>query len=113
MIVDDCELGGLLLYFFLLKAYSPVIRTESPQGFSRVQINVAQVEYNTKHAHYINVTIYKHNPKVRPFGNALGGKKRQIKLADAGTIDRVGLAFQYQIIFFINGQKQLQIKHTI
>ena len=38
----------------------------------------------------------KHNPKVSPFGISLI-KKRQIKLGDAGTIDRFGLAFQYQI----------------
>ena len=43
--------------------------------------------------------IFKHNPKVSPFGIALI-TKWQIKLGDAGTIDRFGLAFQYQITFF-------------
>ena len=32
--------------------------------------NLAQVEYNTKHAHYINVK-HQHNPKVGSFGIAL------------------------------------------
>ena len=37
------------------------------------------------------------------------------KFRDAGTIDRFGLAFQYQInkIMKKNGQKQLQIKNSI
>ena len=39
---------------------------------------------------------YKQNPKVSPFGIAVV-KKCKIKLGDAGTIDRFGLAFQYQI----------------
>ena len=42
------------LFIYLFKAYRPVNRTGSPQGFSQVQ-NLAQVEYNTKHAYYINV----------------------------------------------------------
>ena len=36
--------------------------------------NLTQIEYNTKHAHFTNlkhIYIYKHNPKVSPFGNAL------------------------------------------
>ena len=38
-----------------------------------------------------------------------------MKLGDAGTIDRLGLSFYYQIKKYIkmNGQKQLQIKNTI
>ena len=37
------------------------------------------------------------------------------KFGDAGTIDHLGLAFQYQIkeIMKRNGQKQSQIKNTI
>ena len=56
-----------LLFYYLLLAYSPVNRSGSPQGFSQVKFRT-QVEYNTKHAHYINV---KHNPKGSPFGIAL------------------------------------------
>ena len=57
---------------------------------------------------------YKHNPKVSPFGIALV-KKWQIKLGDAGTIDRFDLAFQYQILKIVknNGQTQSQIKNII
>ena len=61
--------------------------------------NLAQVEYNTKHAYY-NLherKTYKHKPEVSPFGIALVKKKWQIKLGDAGTFDCFGLAFQYQI----------------
>ena len=29
--------------------------------------NLAQLEYTTKHAHYVNVKQIKHNPKVSPF----------------------------------------------
>ena len=67
--------------FCLLKAYSPANRTGSPQGFC---------ETRTLHK------IYKHNPKVSPFGIALI-KKMAIKLGDAGTIDHFGLVFQYMI----------------
>ena len=58
---------------------------------------------------------YKHNPKVSLFGIYCSRKKWQIKLGDAGTNGRFGLAFQYQIKKYIekNGQKQLQIKNTI
>ena len=57
---------------------------------------------------------HKHKPKASPLGIALV-KKWQIKLGDAGSIHRFGLAFQYQIKKIIkkNGQKQLQIKNTI
>ena len=56
---------------------------------------------------------YKHNPKVSPFGIVFV-KKWQIQLGDAGTIDCITYAFQYQIIKIIkkNGQKQLLIKNT-
>ena len=37
--------------------------------------NLAQVEYSTKHAHYINVK-HKHNPKASPFGIALANGKK-------------------------------------
>ena len=47
---------------------------------------------------------------MNPCGIALI-KKWQVKLVDAGTIDRFGLAFQYNIIK--NGQTQSQIKNTI
>ena len=45
----------------------------------------------------------------------LSWKKWPIKLGDGDTIDRFGLAFQYQIKKIIqkNGQKQLQIKNTV
>ena len=45
--------------------------------------------------HFTNVKN-EQNPKVSPFGIALI-KKWFIKFGDAGTIDRFGLAFQYQI----------------
>ena len=48
---------------------------------------------------------YRQNPKVSPFGIALV-KKRQIKLGDAGTTDRFGLAFQYQILKCKTGTNQ-------
>ena len=90
----------LCLYF--LTAYSPVNRTGSPQGLF-TSTNLTQDEHKAKHAHY-NYThvkhIYQHNPKVTPFGIALVKIKKikEIKLGYAGTIDRFGLAFQYQII---------------
>ena len=52
------------------------------------------------------------NPKVSPFGIALV-KKRQIKLGDAGTIDRFGLAFQYQIKNIIKKEWTKTIANTI
>ena len=60
----------IYLFIYLLKAYSAVNRTGSPQGFSQV-LNLVQVEYSTKHARYIKGKAYKHNPKVSPFGIAL------------------------------------------
>ena len=38
-----------------------------------------------------------------------------MKLGDAGTTDRFGLAFQYRIFFLFlkNGQKQSQITNTV
>ena len=64
--------------------------------------NITEVEYNAKHAQYIYIYIYKrktyqHNPNVSPFGIALV-EKWQIKLGDAGIIDRFGLLFQYQML---------------
>ena len=47
---------------------------------------------------------HKHNPNVSPFSIALV-EKWPIKLGDAGTIDRLGLAFQYQI-FVVNHKKE-------
>ena len=81
--------------------------------------NFTQVEYYSNTNQYKSCTLYtgktyKHNPKISPFGIALV-TKWQIKLGDAGTIDRFGLAFQYQIFFNIkrNAQKHSQIKNTI
>ena len=42
---------------------------------------------------------YKRNPKVSSF-QYCSHKKWQIKLGDAGTIDRFDLVFKYQIFFF-------------
>ena len=57
---------------------------------------------------------YKHNPKGSPVRYCFRKNKRQIKLGDAGTIDRFGLAFQFQIFKKYkkkkNELKQLQIK---
>ena len=65
---------------------SPANRTGSPQGFYK-----ACTFYKHK--------TYKNNPKVSPFGIALINKMA-IKLGDAGTIARYGLAFQYHIFCF-------------
>ena len=64
------------------------------------------------HTTYTQKT-YKHDLKVSPFGIALV-KKSKIKL-NAGTIDRFGLAFQYQIknIYTKRMDKKMQIKNTI
>ena len=82
-------------------------------GLVNQSSDLAQCEYFSKHAQYINVR-HRHNPKVSIFGIALV-KKWQIKSGDAGTVDRFGLAFQYQITKMIqkNGQKQLKIKNSI
>ena len=53
------------------------------------------MEFETQNMHILQTL--KHNPKVSPFGIALA-KKLQIKLENAGTIDRFSLAFQYQIL---------------
>ena len=70
-------------------------RTGSPQGFSLVQtlhkLGLPGIQYKT--CTLYKRKTYKHNPKVSPFGIALV-KKWQIKLRDAGTIDRFDLAFQ-------------------
>ena len=77
------------LFIYLLKSYSPVNCTGSPQGFS--QVHISNKTYKTYILH--KRKTYKHNPKVSPFDIALV-KKWQIKLGDAGTIHRFGLAFQ-------------------
>ena len=100
------------LFIYVLLAYSAVNRSRSPQGFSQIQISHTNwIEYKTCTLH--TRKTYKHNPKGSPFGIALVNKW-QIKI-DAGTIDHVGLAFQYQVYNNIqrNGQKQLQIKNTV
>ena len=112
--------GGGALLLLSIQAYSPVNLTGSPQGFLLVQIS--HIEYNTKYAHYNYIIIiyiyksktYKHNPKISPISIALV-KKWQIKLEDAGTIDRFCLALQYQLKKIIkkNQQQKLQIKNTI
>ena len=55
------------VFIYLLKAYRLVNPHRVTSGLL-TSSNLAQVEYNTKHAHYINV---KHNPKVSDFGIAL------------------------------------------
>ena len=51
--------------------YSPVNRTGSLQGFKLNQIlQKLNTNYNTKHAHFINVK-HKQNQKASPFGIAL------------------------------------------
>ena len=52
----------IIIIIYLLLAYSPVNRSTSPQGFSQVKFRT-QVEFNTKHAHYINV---KHTKQSQP-----------------------------------------------
>ena len=47
----NCAYQSTQLFIYLLKAYSPVNRTGSPQGLF-TKSNVTQVEYNTKHAHF-------------------------------------------------------------
>ena len=93
---------------YLLKAYSPVNRTGSPQSSGPfTSSNLPQVEYNTKHAHYINITHTHMIPSVLHLYKMAGY---------AGTIDSFGLAFQYhyQTYKIINKevQKQLQINNT-
>ena len=84
--------GNLLIY--LLKAYSPVNHTGSPQGFSQVQIkHKLNTTQNMDTIYIYKRKIYKPNPKVSPFGIALVKKKRQIKLGETGTIDHFGMAF--------------------
>ena len=82
------------------------------RAFHKFKSRTSWVQYKTCTLH--KRKPYKHNPKGSPFGIALV-KKWQIKLGDAGTIDRFGLAFQYQIKTIIkkNGQKQSQIKNII
>ena len=77
----------VLLMLLLAYTYSPVNRSASPRGFSQlVQISHThtQIEYNTKHAHYINVKHTKIIGKVVPSVSPAVAKKWQIKLGDAG-----------------------------
>ena len=93
---DSVSPECLCIYF--LKAYSPV--TEPHRVTSGLkQVQISHIEYSTKYAQYslYKSKTYKQNPKFSPFGIAVVKKKRQIKLGDAGTIDRFGLTFQYQI----------------
>ena len=81
----DCTHTSKHTYsIYVLKAYSQVnYRTGSPQGFS--------LDQNLQKLNTIQ------NTNVKPiFGIALV-IKWQIKLGDAVTTDRFGLAFQYQI----------------
>ena len=55
---------------YLLKAYSPVHRTGSPQGFSKVQVSQKLNTIQNMHITFKRRT-YKRNPKVIPFGIAL------------------------------------------
>ena len=81
-----------------MKAYSPVKRTGS------------QVEYDTKHAHYMNVRHTNIIRKVVPLVSLLYKNKWHIKSGDAGTIDRFDLTFQYQIKTYVKkNEKQMQI----
>ena len=86
-----------VIIYYLLTAYSPVSRTGSPQVFSQVQILHKLNTIQNMHVTCINVKHTNINLKVSPFGIALA-KKQQIKLGDAGTIDRLGLAFSYKCI---------------
>ena len=92
-----------------MKAYGPVNRTWSPERFSLNQI--LHKLNTTQNMHTLQA---KHNLKVSPFGIALI-KILQIKLGDAGTIDRFGLAFLYLFLNYKkkNGHTQSQIKNTI
>ena len=53
--------------------YTRLRAPPTAQGFSLIQIvhKLDYLEYNTKHAHFTNVNINKHNPKASPFGTAL------------------------------------------
>ena len=61
---------------------------------------------------FYKLKTYGHNRKVSLFGIALIKKKANIKLRNAGTIDRFDLAFQYEVKKKKkkNGQKQWQIR---
>ena len=57
---------------YLLKAYSPVNRTGSPQGCPQVQISHKLNTIQNMHILIIyKRKTYTHNPKVSPFGIAL------------------------------------------
>ena len=96
-------------FIYLLKAYSPVNRTGSPQYKSHtswIQYKTCTLYTNVKHINIIRKLVHL----------ALLSKKKKgkIKLGDDGTIARFGLAFQYQIIFIFlkNGQRQLCSKDS-
>ena len=87
-------------------AYCPVKRTGSLHDFSQVQISHKLKTIQNAHITW----TCKHNPKVSLFGIALV-KNWQIKLGDADTVDRFGLACQYQFkttikFFFFKSQIQ-------
>ena len=74
-----CRPICLFIYLFidLLKAYRPVNRTGSPQGFSQVQISH---KLNTIQDYtLLKRKTYKHNPKVSPFGISLVKKEKKGK----------------------------------
>ena len=87
-----------LLLLLLLFIEGLLIAPWTAQGFSLVQIlrKLDYLENQHKTCTPYKYKTCKHNLKVSPFGIALV-KKWQIKLGDAGTIDRFDLAFQYQI----------------
>ena len=93
-----------------------LIAQSTAQGHPRAVHKFKHHKLNTiQNLHIIYKSkTHKRNPKFSPFGIALV-KKWQMKLGNAGTIDRFGLAFQYQIKKYIkqDGQKQLQIKNTM
>ena len=85
-------------FIYLLKSYSLINRTGSPQGFS---LNGILQKLNTiQKMHILQTQNIKQNPKVSPLGVALI-KKWQVKIEVAGTSDRFSLAFQYQIKYII------------
>ena len=87
------------LFIYLFKAYSPINRTGPPQGFSLKTNQILHKLNIYKTCTFYKRKTYKHNPKVSPFDLALVKKKKKkkkkshMKLGDAGTTDRFGLAF--------------------
>ena len=66
----------VLIYLFLEGSVNQPHRVTSGL-FTKSNLIVIPVEYNTKHADYTNVKHNNtlHNPKVSPFGNAIVKKK--------------------------------------